>query len=104
MITRVRKLTRMNVRALNEVNLGVASGTTFVDFRGTPAGALRAVEDQMSCLRGTSTTYRSLSAVRRKLRTAAAVELGPDGPDSEDLTDYVTVTRTAQGETAAAYS
>lgn len=103
MITRVRKLTGMNVRACREMHLGIAEGTTFVDFRGTPAKALRDVEESMGQLNGRSTTYRSLSAVRRKLRTASAVAIGAEGPHEEALTDYVTVTRTVQGEAGCSY-
>lgn len=104
MITRVRKLTKDNVRSLQAVKLGSVFGVTFADFRGSPAQALREVEQAMSQMAGRSVHYRSLCAVRRKLRTAAAVEIGPEGPHEEALTDYVTVTRTVQGETAAAYS
>lgn len=103
MITRVRKLTGDNVHALREAKLGIASGSTFVDFRGTPAEALRSVQETMATLNSRSKPYRSLSAVRRKLRTASAVALGPDDPHEEALTDYVTVTRTVEGETAKAY-
>lgn len=104
MITRVRKLTADNVRSLQAVRVGSVFGATFADFRSSPARALRDVEEAMSQLNGRSTDYRSLCAVRRKLRTAAAVALGPEGPQEEVLTDYVTVTRTVQGESAAAYS
>ena len=99
MITKVQKLTRMNVGALKDVRLGWELGTTYAAFVGTPTEALRQLEDVMATFAGSGTTYRSLSAVRRKLGAAKAaysqlsVAKLPIG--ITQVTDYVQVRREA---------
>jgi hypothetical protein len=71
MITRVRKLTAMNISALDNTMLASELGVTYADFEGSPVQARDAVEKMMASL-PMGSTYRSLRAVRRKLSLAAS--------------------------------
>lgn len=90
MITRVRKLTHMNISALNTVR--IETGATYVDFNLTPRGALRVIEEAISTTSGT--TRKSLHAVRRKLADAVP-RYDSESHDSgtNALTVYVSVTK-----------
>jgi hypothetical protein len=93
--TKVRQLTAMNVRALRSVEtIYITEGKTYVIFDGTPSQALTAVEQTMAAQPGRTTTYRSLEAVRRKLRPAAPYRIDPDAVKGvTKLTDYVQIAR-----------
>jgi hypothetical protein len=91
MITRVRQLTAMNIKALRDMELGSNFGATYAEFEGTPAQALTRVERAMCQLAGRDSTRRSLCAVQRKL-AAAAPRFYLDGTETA-ITNYVTVTR-----------
>lgn len=94
MITRVRKLTQMNINALDNTGCYSELGATYAEFDGSPVQALAAVERAM-CSRAIDSTYRSLMAVRRKLATAAHrwdVASQEDGPELA-LTPFVNVIR-----------
>jgi hypothetical protein len=94
MITRVRKLTQMNISALDTTALCKTLGTTYAEFEGSPVQALAAVERAM-CSRGIDSTYRSLMAVRRKLATAAPrYDHNVDG-EKIALTPFVEIHRIA---------
>jgi hypothetical protein len=95
MITRVRKLTPMNVKALTATMLAASdSGTTFANLPGNPVQALAAVEKIMVS-RPIDSTYRSLMAVRRKLALAASRWDAVKYDDGKELalTPYVTAVR-----------
>jgi len=66
MITRVKQLTGMNIRALERYGVG-KPGKTIADFEGTPSEALAALYAAVSA-KGPD---RSIAAVTRKLRDAA---------------------------------
>ena len=94
MITRVRKLTPLNVSALRKAMPEVTTGTTFAEFTGTPSQACDAVRSTMVTLAqttGINTTYNSLRAVERKL-AAAAPRFHTEGTETA-MTNYVTVNR-----------
>lgn len=103
MITRVQQLTAMNVSAVREIGIGSGFGTTFAEFNVPPAKALRLLEEQMAQLNGRSTTYRSLSAVRRKLRLAAAVSIPGKGATVEQVTRFVRIEREAESDPGCSY-
>lgn len=93
MITRVRKLTRMNISALDNTMLARELGVTYAEFDGSPVQARAAVEKMMASL--PMGANRSLQAVRRKLSLAASrwsAASQEDGPELA-LTPYVTVIR-----------
>lgn len=71
MITKVRHLTRMNVNALKEIGFAKTVGATYAEFDGTPEEAADKLTEVMQERGLDTTTYRSLQAVRRKLRAAA---------------------------------
>jgi hypothetical protein len=94
MITRVRKLTDMNISALDTTMICKNLGSTYAVFEGSPVQALAAVERAM-CSRGIDSTYRSLMAVRRKLANAAPRWDAMKYDDGTELamTPFVTVAR-----------
>lgn len=94
MITRVRKLTHMNISALDNTMLASELGVTYADFDGTPVQARAAVEKMMASL-PMGSTYRSLGAVRRKLSLAASRWDTVKYDDGKELalTPYVNVIR-----------
>jgi hypothetical protein len=99
--TKVRQLTRMNINALRDTqdvngNMYITYGATYVIFEGDPRQALTAVERAMAAQSSRNTTYRSLEAVRRKLRPAAPYQpqAGVSGVTKlTKLTNYVQIAR-----------
>jgi hypothetical protein len=90
--TKVRQLTGHNISALRRVEgIYITEGKTYVIFEGTPREALAAVERTMAAQGQRNGAYRSLEAVRRKLRNAATMDTDLTVAPVVQLTDYVQV-------------
>ena len=97
--TKVRQLTAMNINALRDTEdvngkMHITYGATYAIFEGDPRQALTAVERAMAAQAGRNTTYRSLEAVRRKLRPAVPYLITEDSVKGvTKLTNYVQIAR-----------